>query len=171
MHKTCLKRKNTKRSRSGEAPSWQVRLVKQNMQYTFLNTFFKHLYIICIVPMRLLAWKIRVSFPGESHLRPSCAIQPTILAGCFSVFIILRKLTWTTGSLTCAQMWMHAIAHGGYEHRKRVCTEIDSGRKIPCRTEESNLRRWSAGPMLYQLSYIPACKGTSKYLRQINAST
>ena len=30
-----------------------------------------------------------------------------------------------------------------------------SGRKIPCRTGESNLRRRRAGPMLYQLSYIP----------------
>ena len=30
-----------------------------------------------------------------------------------------------------------------------------SGRKIPCRTRESNLRRQRARPMLYQLSYIP----------------
>ena len=28
-------------------------------------------------------------------------------------------------------------------------------KKIPCRTGESNLRRRRAGPMLYQLSYIP----------------
>ena len=33
--------------------------------------------------------------------------------------------------------------------------KVDSGRKIPCRTGESNLRRQLAGPMLYQLSYIP----------------
>ena len=32
----------------------------------------------------------------------------------------------------------------------------ESRRKIPCRTGESNLRRQRAGPMLYQLSYIPA---------------
>ena len=45
----------------------------------------------------------------------------------------------------------------------RVCTDtvrqtalkVDSGRKIPCRTGESNLRWWRAGPMLYQLSYTP----------------
>ena len=51
---------------------------------------------------------------------------------------------------------MHANAHG-------VCTDtvresalkLDSGRKIPCRTGESNLRQRCAGPMLYQLSYIP----------------
>ena len=33
--------------------------------------------------------------------------------------------------------------------------KVDSGRKIPCRTGESNLRRRRAGPMLYRLSYIP----------------
>ena len=31
---------------------------------------------------------------------------------CFSVSLIHRALTWTTGSLTCAQVLMHAIAHG-----------------------------------------------------------
>ena len=34
-------------------------------------------------------------------------------AGCFSVSIRHRTLKWTTGSLTCAQLLMHAIAHGG----------------------------------------------------------
>ena len=33
--------------------------------------------------------------------------------------------------------------------------KVGSGRKIPCRTGESNLRRQRAGPMLYQLRYIP----------------
>ena len=33
--------------------------------------------------------------------------------------------------------------------------KVDSGRKIPCRTEESNLRQRCAGPTFYQLSYIP----------------
>ena len=33
--------------------------------------------------------------------------------------------------------------------------KVDCWRKIPSRTGESNLRRQRAGPMLYQLSYIP----------------
>ena len=33
--------------------------------------------------------------------------------------------------------------------------KVDSRRKIPCRTRESNLRQWHAGLMLYQLSYLP----------------
>ena len=33
--------------------------------------------------------------------------------------------------------------------------KADSGGKIPCRTGESNLRQRQAGPVLYQLNYIP----------------
>ena len=33
--------------------------------------------------------------------------------------------------------------------------KVDSGRKIPFGTGESNQRQRRAGPMLYQLSYIP----------------
>ena len=36
--------------------------------------------------------------------------------------------------------------------------KLDSGRKIPCRTGESNLRQRRAGPTLYQMSYIPTPK-------------
>ena len=34
--------------------------------------------------------------------------------------------------------------------------KVDSGRKIPCCTEESNLPQRRAGPTIYQLSCIPA---------------
>ena len=73
------------------------------------------LYIICncIVPMGFLPWEIRVAFPGESQQRQSRTTQPKVHAGCFSVSIIHRTLTWTTGSLTYAQLLMHAIAHEG----------------------------------------------------------
>ena len=37
---------------------------------------------------------------------------------------------------------------------------VVTGRKIPCPTGESNLGQRRAGPVLYQLSYIPTC-GTS----------
>ena len=62
-------------------------------------------------PTGFLPWKIRVDFHGESHLRRSRATQPTVRAACFSVSIIHRTLTWTTGSLESAHMLMHAIAH------------------------------------------------------------
>ena len=34
--------------------------------------------------------------------------------------------------------------------------KVDPGRKIPCRTGESNLRLQRAGPMLYYLAMSPA---------------
>ena len=49
---------------------------------------------------------------------------------------------------------MHAIAHGGVRTHVRE-SALKIGRKIPRRTGESNLRQRRAGPMLYQLSYIP----------------
>ena len=44
---------------------------------------------------------------------------------------------------------------------KESVLKVDSGRKIPCHTGESNLRQRRAGLMFYQLSYIPtlSCLG------------
>ena len=127
--------------------------------FNFVCVFVCLTFCNCIVPKGFLPLEIRVAFPGESQLRQSRPTQPTVHAGFFVYFsssIIHRTLTWTTGSLTCAQMLMHAIAHGGVRtHVEESALKVDSGRKIPCRTGESNLRRRRAGPMLYQLSYIP----------------
>ena len=85
----------------------------------------------------LSPWEIRVAFPRKSQLRQSRATQPTVHSGCFSVSITHRTLTWTTGYLTCAQMLMHAIAHGGVRtHVKESALKVDSGRKIPSGTGE-----------------------------------
>ena len=115
-----------------------------------------------------------------SQLRQSRATQPRVQAGCFSVSIIHRTLTWTTGSLTCAPLLMHAIAHRGVRTRVRASAlKVDSGRKIPCRTGESKLRQRRAGPTLYQLSYIHALFScffptteviSVLYFRKVNAS-
>ena len=59
--------------------------------------------------------------PGESQLRQSRATQLAVQAGCFSVSTIHRTLTWATGSLTCAQMLMHAMAHGDVRTHVREC--------------------------------------------------
>ena len=67
----------------------------------------------CIVPFGFLPREIRVAFPTENQLRQSRATQTTEHAECFSVSIIHRTLTRTIGALTCAQMLMLAIAHGG----------------------------------------------------------
>ena len=51
--------------------------------------------------------------PAVSH-----TTQPTVHAGCYSVSIIHRTLTWTKGPLMCAQILMNAIAHAGVWTRK-----------------------------------------------------
>ena len=101
--------------------------------------------------MGFSSWEIRVAFPGKSQLRQSRAAQTIVHAGYFSVSIIHRTLTWTTGSLTCAQVLMHAIAHGGLRtHVRESALKVDSGRKIPYRIGEWNLRQVRDGPMVYQ---------------------
>ena len=114
-----------------------------------VSLFFKlFLFYNCIVTRGFLPWEVRVAFPGESQLRQSRAIPPTVHAGCFSVSIIYQILTRTTGSLTRAQILKHAIAHGGVRtHVRESALKVDSGRKIHCRTGESNLRR-RAGAIL-----------------------
>ena len=48
-------------------------------------------------------------------------------------------------------------ARGCTDTVRESALNVDSGRKIPCRTGESNLRQRRAGPKAYQLSYIPTC--------------
>ena len=76
--------------------------------------------------------KFGLLFLWESQLQQSCAIQPTEHAGCLSVSINHWTLTWTTGSITCAQMLMHANAHRGVQTHVRECAlKVDYGRKNP----------------------------------------
>ena len=70
----------------------------------------------CIVPLGFLPLEIRVAFSEESQLRQIRATKAMVHTGCFSVSIIHRTLTRTTGSSTCAQLLMHAIVHGVYRH-------------------------------------------------------
>ena len=52
---------------------------------------------------------------------------------------------------------MYAIAPRGVRiYVRESALKADCGRKIPCRTGDSNLNQQRAGPTLYQLSYIPA---------------
>ena len=63
--------------------------------------------------MGFLPWEIRVALSGENQLRQSRATQPKVHAGCLNDSIIHQTLTLATGAFTCAQILMHAIAHGG----------------------------------------------------------
>ena len=61
------------------------------------------------------------------------------------------------GFLTCAQMLMHATPHRGYtDVIRESALEVDSGRKIVCRTRDLSPCQccpWLFSQMLYQLSY------------------
>ena len=57
---------------------------------------------------------------------------------------------------------MHAIGHTGITNIVRESAlKVDCRRKILCRTGESNLHRQRAGPLLYQLIYIPTPQNTT----------
>ena len=63
----------------------------------------------------------------------------------------------------CAQVLMNAIEHEGVRrHFRESALKVDSGRKIPCHTGESNLPQRHAGPTFYQLCYIPTLQSGRK---------
>ena len=80
-------------------------------------------------------------------------------AGCFSVSIIYQTLKWTTGSLTRTGVNVCDCSQGCMDTTRESAPKVDSGRKIPRHTRESNLHDWHACPTLHQLSYNPAHAG------------
>ena len=118
-----------------------VEKYKPTATFTVFFTFYN-----CIVKRGFLPWEIRVAFPGESQLRQSRATQITMHAGCFSVSIIHRTLTWSTGSLTCTQ-------NVNLCDCTRVCTDI---RKRVC----SESRLWEKNPLPHRgtESALAACR-------------
>ena len=106
--------------------------------------------------MGFLPWEIRFVFPGESQLPQSRATQPMVHAGCFSVSTIQQN-----SNMDYRIFYVRTDFNACKYTRRFTDTlgesalKIDSRRKLPCRTEESNLHQQRAGPTLYQLSYIP----------------
>ena len=119
------------------------------------------LYLVynCIAPLKFLPWEIGVAIPGESQLGQSRATRPTLHAGSFSVSIIHR----TTGSLTCAHMLMHAIAHEGVRTPKEsLHWKLTRGGKNPL--PQLGNRTCVSGVTVRcsnQLSYIPSTEDRS----------
>ena len=109
--------------------------------------------------MGFLPWEIRVAFPGESQLQLNRATQLTVHAGSFNVSIIHRTLTWPTGSLTCAQMLMRAIAHEGCTDTVRESAlKVDSGRKSLAALGNRTCVGSVPVQCCNRLSYIPSHK-------------
>ena len=133
-----------------------------------LTTFF---FYNCVVSMGFLPWENQVAFPRESQLQQSHATQRMVHAGYFSLSIIYRTLTWTTGSLTCAQVLTRGTAHKGVQtYVRESALKMDSGRKIPCRTRELNLHQRHDGPMLYQWATSPPSGSCSNECSALDSS-
>ena len=77
----------------------------------------------------------------------SGATQPAVHTGWFGVSMVHWILIRTTGSLTFAQMLMHAIAHGCVQtYVWEFAPKVGCGKKIPFRTGKSN---WATSPLLF----------------------
>ena len=130
--------------------------------HTFL---FYFTFCNCIVHMGFLPWETWFAFPGESQLRQSRAIQTTVHVQVFQWFhnspnsdMDYRIFNVRTGVNACdCTRWCTNTV-------RESALKVDFGRKVPCRTEESNLRQQRASPTLYQLSYIP--KHTRPYINR-----
>ena len=95
----------------------QVRVVWKEV-WSFVSSFLKIFLRTVLSHWDFSNWRFRFFPPLKSNC-DSHTTQPTVHAGCFSVSIIHQTLTWTSGSLICAYMLMHAIAHRGiYGHTK-----------------------------------------------------
>ena len=86
-------------------------------------------------------------------------LSPTVRARSFCVAMIHRTLTWTTGSLTCAHMFMHAIAHGGVRTPKEsLHWKLTLGRKSLAAPGNRTCVSGVTVRCSNQLSYIPTPK-------------
>ena len=91
---------------------------------------------------------IRVALPGVNKAQQPQEQRYPFLSVCV-VFSCVQTMLYDCQCLefvTCAQMSMHAIAHGGCTDTVRESAlKVNSGRKIPCRTRDSNPRQYCAG--------------------------
>ena len=104
--------------------------------------------------MGFLPWESQVAFPGGKQ-----AATVTLPYGACWVFYCFHNppnsdmdyeifnVRIDVNACDCTQGCMDTV--------REPALKVDSGRKIPCRTRESNLHRQHASLMLYQLSYIP----------------
>ena len=88
--------------------------------------------------------EIRVALPGKVQQPQEQRYLFLSVCAVFSCVQTMVRLP-VFGGLKCAHILMHAIAHGGCTDTERESAlKVDSGRKIPCRTGDSNPRQYCA---------------------------
>ena len=110
--------------------------------------FFKVLYC----PLQ----EIRVALPG-SVTAAARAELPIPISVC-SIFLCpdngMAARVWDFNVRTDVDAGDRIC--GLHEHRKKICNgKLALGKKIPCRTGDSNLQTWLFSRTLYPLGYIP----------------
>ena len=106
--------------------------------------------------MGFFPWGIWVAFPRG---KPAATGSRYPTYGVCSVFQCFHNPL--NSDMDCGIFNVHTNANacdctrGCADTVRESALKVDSGRKIPCRTGESNLRRRRAGPKLYQLSHTP----------------
>ena len=120
----------------------------------------------CIVPAGFLSWEIWVAFPGESQLQQSR--YPTQGAcGVFQCFHNPLDSDMDFGILNvCTDVNACNRTRGCVDTLRESALKVDSGRKIPCCTGESNLCRWRAGPVLQPTELHPIPTQISDHKRR-----
>ena len=120
--------------------------IDQLCVFTFYN---------CIVPMGFLQKEIQVAFPRESQLRQpryptygACWVfqrfyNPPNSDKDYRIF----NMRTDVNAWDCTRGCMDTV--------RESVQKADLGRKIPSRCGKLNLRQRHAGPLFYQLSYIP----------------
>ena len=130
--------------------------------FFFLFFFLFSFFTSVLSPWDFSRGKFGLLSPGKVSCNRVALPNLLCVLGVLVFFMIYRTLSWTTGSLTRAQTLMHTIENGGVRtHVRESALKVDSGRKIPCRTGESNQRQRRAGPIVYQLIYIHTLKTQS----------
>ena len=92
------------RTSQGRLPWWEITPVKRLCFCIFVSQLY--------CPMGISPIGNSGCFSFGSQQQQSHATQPTVYAGCFSVFIIHQTPTSTTESLTCTHL-MHTVVHEG----------------------------------------------------------
>ena len=63
----------------------------------------------------------------------------------------------------CTDVNVCDCTQGHMDTERETALEVDSRKKVPCCTRESNLHQQHDSPMLYQLSYIPTLALLERY--------
>ena len=134
----------TQRKRGSERE--RKRAKQEKAAILLLFTFYN-----CIVSVGFLPWEIRDAFRSKGKASCDRIALPNrrCMLECFCVSITHYRIF-----NVCTDVNVWDCTRGCTDTVKESALKVDSGRKIPCPTGESNLRHQRAGPTLYQLSYI-----------------